>query len=40
MPALIVQAPMSTLPEQKKSLKFSEKRKKLAEQKKTKKAKK
>ena len=40
MPALIVQALMSTLPEQKKSLKFSEKRNKLAEQKKTKKAKK
>ena len=40
MPALIVQAQMSTLPEQKESLKFSEKRKKLAEQKKTKKAKK
>ena len=34
MPALIVQAQMSTLPEQKESLKFSEKRKKLAEQKK------
>ena len=32
MPVLIVQAPMSTLPEQKTGLKFSEKRKKLAEQ--------
>jgi protein O-GlcNAc transferase len=40
MPALIVEATESTLPEQKKSLKFLEKRNNLAEQKKTKKAKK
>ena len=40
MPALIVEATESTLPEQKKSLKFWEKRNNLAEQKKTKKAKK
>jgi tetratricopeptide (TPR) repeat protein len=40
MPALIGQASMSTLPEQMKRLKFSEKRKKLAEQKRAKKAKK